>query len=127
AREQRASVARRLYDINFSKTAFQSAWDTVLSAVMPELQLQNHSVPEQSVSERDEARLLNPPDHSAQRATCDAFVPDGDRHMPETRTGHTPRLSVAVCSYNRYDVLPDAIDSLLKQDCEPGFLDIMVI
>jgi glucosyl-dolichyl phosphate glucuronosyltransferase len=39
----------------------------------------------------------------------------------------TPRLSVAVCTYNRYDVLPDAIDSLLKQDCEPGFLDIMVI
>jgi GT2 family glycosyltransferase len=32
-----------------------------------------------------------------------------------------------VCTYNRYDVLPDAIDSLLKQDCEPGFLDIMVI
>ena len=38
-----------------------------------------------------------------------------------------PRLSVAVCTYNRYDVLPDAIDSLLKQDCEPGFLDIIVI
>jgi glycosyltransferase involved in cell wall biosynthesis len=47
--------------------------------------------------------------------------------MPEARSDHAPRLSVAVCTYNRYDVLPDAIDSLLKQDCEPGFLDIMVI
>ena len=47
--------------------------------------------------------------------------------MSETQTNSVPRLSVAVCTYNRHDVLPGAIDSLLKQDCEPDFLDIIVI
>ena len=47
--------------------------------------------------------------------------------MPSVRSDGVPRLSVAVCTYDRYDVLPDAIDSLLKQDCESGFLEIIVI
>ena len=38
-----------------------------------------------------------------------------------------PRLTVAVCTYDRHDVLPDALASLLAQDCVPGFLEIIVI
>ena len=38
-----------------------------------------------------------------------------------------PRLTVVVCTYDRHDVLPDALVSLLAQDATPGFLEIIVI
>ena len=38
-----------------------------------------------------------------------------------------PKLSVVVCTYNRYDLLPDALTSLRAQDCEEGFLEIIVV
>jgi glucosyl-dolichyl phosphate glucuronosyltransferase len=116
AREQRASVARRLYDLNFSKPAFRSAWDSVLSRVVPELQLQKRSEPEEDVATYQSIR-------SHDTVGGDLVLSGVGR----TACDRTPRLSVAVCTYNRYDVLPDAIDSLLRQDCEPGLLDIMVI
>ena len=38
-----------------------------------------------------------------------------------------PRVSVVVCTYDRYDVLPNAIHSLLRQRLDPGFLEIIVV
>jgi GT2 family glycosyltransferase len=38
-----------------------------------------------------------------------------------------PRLSVVVCTYDRYDVLRDAIHSLLRQQLDPGYLEIIVV
>jgi glucosyl-dolichyl phosphate glucuronosyltransferase len=38
-----------------------------------------------------------------------------------------PRLSVVVCTYQRYDVLTDALASLLMQDGPTGFLEVIVI
>jgi GT2 family glycosyltransferase len=44
-----------------------------------------------------------------------------------TRTLSHPRLSVIVCTYDRYDVLPNAIDSLLRQQLEAGSLEVIVV
>jgi glucosyl-dolichyl phosphate glucuronosyltransferase len=38
-----------------------------------------------------------------------------------------PRLSVVVCTYNRYDALRNAIHSLLRQRLDPGFLEVIVV
>jgi glucosyl-dolichyl phosphate glucuronosyltransferase len=40
-----------------------------------------------------------------------------------------PRLSVVVCTYNRYDVLPNAVDSLLRQrqQLEVGSIEVIVV
>ena len=49
--------------------------------------------------------------------------------LPAARSAYdgAPRLSVAICTYDRYHRLPGAIEALLKQDCESGFLEIIVI
>ena len=36
-------------------------------------------------------------------------------------------LSAIICTYNRYDLLPEAIDSLLEQDVPAGSLEIVVV
>jgi GT2 family glycosyltransferase/glycosyltransferase involved in cell wall biosynthesis len=36
-------------------------------------------------------------------------------------------LSAIICTYNRYDLLPEAIDSLLEQDVPAGSLEIIVV
>lgn len=38
-----------------------------------------------------------------------------------------PLFTVAICTYRRYDKLPLAIDSVLKQDMDPSLFDIFVI
>jgi len=38
-----------------------------------------------------------------------------------------PRLSVVIATYDRYNVLPGAIDSLLGQNVPSGFLEIIVV
>jgi hypothetical protein len=35
ARRERAAIARRLYDLNFSKAAYSEAWDAVLHSLLP--------------------------------------------------------------------------------------------
>jgi len=128
-REERASVARRLYAVNFSKAAFVSAWDTVFAAVVPELQLQKGAAAEQD----KEIGLVRQLSHEIQRsAEGPALVPNEVDDVRSTleieaRRDRSPHLSAIICTYDRYDVLPDAVASLLKQDCEPRFLEIIVI
>src|SRR5262245_25758108 len=38
-----------------------------------------------------------------------------------------PQLSIIVCTYNRYDMLPNAITSLLGQQVAPDSLEIIVV
>nr|UXE44090.1 hypothetical protein Hi04_10k_c1074_00009 [uncultured bacterium] len=38
-----------------------------------------------------------------------------------------PELSVIICTYNRYDLLPDAVDSLRRQDAPTGAVEIIVV
>jgi glycosyltransferase involved in cell wall biosynthesis len=39
----------------------------------------------------------------------------------------TPEITVVVCTYNRYDVLPDAIASLETQTIDPKALEILIV
>jgi glycosyltransferase involved in cell wall biosynthesis len=39
----------------------------------------------------------------------------------------TPRITAAICTYNRYDLLPKAIDSLTRQSLAPEEYEIVVI
>jgi glucosyl-dolichyl phosphate glucuronosyltransferase len=43
------------------------------------------------------------------------------------QTPSQPRLSVVVCTYDRYDALPNAVDSLLRQRLEVGCLEVIVV
>src|SRR5947209_16321032 len=36
-------------------------------------------------------------------------------------------LSAIICTYNRYDLLPETIDSLVEQDVPAGLLEIIVV
>ena len=36
-------------------------------------------------------------------------------------------LSAVICTYNRYDLLPEAIESLVEQDLPAGSLEIIVV
>lgn len=36
-------------------------------------------------------------------------------------------LSAIICTHDRYDLLPEAIDSLLRQDTPPGVIEIIVV
>jgi GT2 family glycosyltransferase len=38
-----------------------------------------------------------------------------------------PVLSAVICTYDRYDLLPDAIESLRRQDAAPGAIEIIVV
>src|SRR5262245_53086459 len=42
-------------------------------------------------------------------------------------TSSEPRLSVVICTYDRYAVLSDAIHSLLQQQLDAGALEIIVV
>lgn len=109
ARRTRADVARRLYDLNFSEATYSQSWDAVLRRVVG-------SVPgESSIAAPSSA--LSP--LSPKISVNGKFSP-----LPELKT---PRLSVIVCTYDRYDVLPDALAALLEQDCIPGFMEILVV
>ena len=39
----------------------------------------------------------------------------------------TPRIAVAICTYNRYDLLGGAIESCLAQDLDPSEFEIIVV
>src|ERR1700751_2726872 len=36
-------------------------------------------------------------------------------------------LSAVICTYNRYDLLPEAIESLVEQDVPAGLFEIIVV
>ncbi|HUI34715.1 MAG TPA: glycosyltransferase [Stellaceae bacterium] len=38
-----------------------------------------------------------------------------------------PKLSAVICTHDRYDLLPEAIESLLRQDIELGAIEIIVV
>lgn len=105
-RARRQEVARRLYDLNFSQAAYSRAWDEVLERAVPDVLASAHPRSDQADS-RPEAEP---------RPTT----------MPDARPEH-PRISICICTYDRYDVLPDAIESALSQDLPDGAFELLVI
>jgi glucosyl-dolichyl phosphate glucuronosyltransferase len=47
--------------------------------------------------------------------------------MDNEATLGKPRLTAVICTYDRYDMLPEALASLVAQDCAPGFLETIVV
>jgi len=47
--------------------------------------------------------------------------------ISQTPTPNPPRLSAAICTYDRYKILPKAIEALLAQTTAPGELEIIII
>jgi GT2 family glycosyltransferase/glycosyltransferase involved in cell wall biosynthesis len=59
-------------------------------------------------------------------STSDADSFSGSPVMPAAQRGGID-LSAIICTYNRYDLLPEAIESLIEQDVPPGSLEIIVV
>ncbi len=119
AREKRAEVARKLYEINFSREVYEENWDKVLEETVPD------AVARASRAVERARPMFSPNKAEASSHERPSARKEGKVFSSLHKGG--PRLSVVVCTYNRYDVLPDAIDSLLRQEVERGFLEILVI
>ena len=107
AREERAETARRLYELNFSRAAYADNWDAALAAATPEALTAAGPAPAAAAEEA-------PSEHTETATMTD---PNGD----------APRISIIICTYDRYDVLPDAIASAKAQDLPAGQFEILVI
>src|ERR1700740_2121779 len=59
-------------------------------------------------------------------STSDA---DSFSGLPVSRTADRGEiaLSAVICTYNRYDLLPEAIESLVKQNVPPSLFEIIVV
>ena len=60
----------------------------------------------------------------AQSGTGVAAMPR-ETAAPERRT--EPALSAVICTYDRYELLPEAIESLQRQDAPAGTVEIIVV
>lgn len=130
ARRRRQAVARRLYELNFSSAAYSRAWDSVTRSVLLDVSPPAASTSEITVNaagaaseawrgKGDQQRLPESPRLPVPKETSD----------PKSYRGRAdrPRLSAIVCTYDRHDVLPDAIASLLQQNTDDDFLEIIVV
>jgi glycosyltransferase involved in cell wall biosynthesis len=105
----RAALALTLYEANFSLGAYCSAWDEVIRTTVPNLQ-------ERLSWRLSEDVMPSAPDREDK--TVNAIkVSDCAR----------PRLSVVICTHNRYNVLPDAIESILHQQMDAALLELIVV
>ena len=59
-------------------------------------------------------------------STSDANSFSGSPALRSAEQGEIA-LSAVICTYNRYDLLPEAIESLVKQDIPTGLLEIIVV
>jgi glycosyltransferase involved in cell wall biosynthesis len=109
-RDRRAATARRLYDLNFSREAYAGSWETVLAAAAPDaLRAATAAAPAGTAPS-----TVN---HTTTRTMTKANQA-GD---------HKVRISIIICTYDRYDVLPDAIASAQAQDLPAGEFEIIVV
>ncbi len=126
ARSRRADIARDLYDLNISHDKYEADWRDVIAQVEPTFPTANEALfaAAPAASTSGPAHFMElcrpPPSHGSQPASAVAPPP-----MLMRRAKHA--LAAVICTYNRYDVLPGAIQSLLHQDIDPDDLDILVI
>ena len=129
-RRRRMAVARRLYDVNFSETAYSEAWDAVTQLLLPNLNAAKASSSPPIKSQQSETSPDSGRECGEQRTANSASITTlkvGPVPKPQRIAAPQSQLSAIVCTYNRYDVLPDAIDSLLHQSMDPESLEIIVI
>ncbi|MDN2568533.1 glycosyltransferase, partial [Aquibium sp. A9E412] len=116
-REARRAAGRALYEANFSRHAYEEAWHGILEEVEPKVFARAGAV------RRDTVAASVPAAGALPAPTLEPLAAAPTARRRPAR----PQLSVVVATYDRYDVLPDAIRSLLGQDAPPGFLEIIVV
>ena len=125
---QRAAIARRLFDQNISHDAYERHWRDVITTAAPNLgpadiksepaQTPGPALRLQPITHaRPASAAVSSPAQPAPQAAARSIAPKRATHV----------LAAVICTYNRYDVLPGAIDSLLAQDIATDDLDILVI
>lgn len=115
AREQRRVVADALFELNYSEEAYDRHWAQILHRVAPAANRQAVSIVTDTL-----AQLV---DHSAARPS----LVEKRVRRPAVVTHGKPMLSVVVATYKRYDVLPDAIESLRRQSLPGSHIEIIVV
>jgi hypothetical protein len=126
ALEHRAAMARRLFEQNISHDAYERQWRAVIAKAAPNLRpadlaaepatTQGPALGLRPVTQRAPRTVSTPPEPTT-KAIAPGSAPKRATHV----------LAAVICTYNRYDVLPGAIESLLAQDIAEGDLDILVI
>jgi glycosyltransferase involved in cell wall biosynthesis len=109
-RERRSSIARSLYDRNFSREAYAVAWESVLGAAVPDVL--KAAVAGKSASE--------------QVSSGAAVAAQGDSASMHEQVKNM-KISIIICTYDRYDVLPDAIASAQAQSLPSNEFEIIVV
>lgn len=115
AREARRALADELFELNFSHAAYERHWLEILERVAPETHRRA-----MAVAAGTAGRTMR-----AEAATSDAALRRSS--PPCAAAAGRPALSVVVATYDRYDVLPDAIRSLRRQALPQGHLEIIVV
>jgi glucosyl-dolichyl phosphate glucuronosyltransferase len=123
ARRERANLARRLYDLNFSSDAYTQAWDSVIASVAGDTQRRTTYTTASIGRDTLPAPVSTAVCEKAVQLACTK----ADGELADAAVPEKPRLTAIVCTYDRYEVLPDVLASLLTQDCIPGFLEIIVV
>src|SRR5579871_3742239 len=57
----------------------------------------------------------------------DANLPHAERSEEGAGASKTPEITAVICTHNRYDVLPDAIESLTAQSLPPDAIEILIV
>lgn len=135
----RSAMARKLFEQNISHDAYERQWREVIAKAAPTLAPAELTA--EPAASPGPALLLQPvtrptlvvapetPPVVVQTLAPKPLAPGASApaatQVAPKRTTHV--LAAVICTYNRYDVLPGAIESLLAQDIAPGDLDILVI
>lgn len=114
AREHRRMLADQLFELNFSHATYERHWLDILERVAPEAHQRAMAVAARTAGQTilaDNAPLtfLQRPSHKGRPVVG------------------KPALSIVVATYDRYDVLPDAIESLRRQELPGSYLEIIVV
>jgi hypothetical protein len=122
-RDARARIAEEIYARNISHDAYEAGWRAIIANAAPAFGTGAPAAapaatdgPALQISEMPAAAALPAP--ALARAEAPAL---------RRRTLATHVLAAVVCTYNRYDLLTGAVDSLLAQDIPDGDLEIIVV
>ncbi|MBY0565187.1 MAG: glycosyltransferase [Hyphomonadaceae bacterium] len=120
ALRRRAEAAIALYERNVSPDAYRAHWRQAILRAQPSFgdMTVAPSAPPLTGSLEGALWELPPLARKATPAPAVALA----RAVPVTHP-----LAAVICTYNRYDVLPGAIESVLQQDIDANDLDIIVV
>lgn len=122
ARAKRAAMAREIYAKNISHDVYRGQWRRIVRAAAPDFGAEGA---EAKLAAAPRASGLGPALALAAWSGHGVKQSAAPRLAPRAQAKHA--LAAVICTYNRYDVLPGAVESLLRQDLAPSDLEIVVV